>query len=335
MPRDVQITPGVGAAPQSYLVPNATEIIPRAINATFDGTAAASAFLPTVEIVSDGGVVVARCPCSTAVSAGGSAEVSFYPFSEDATSTAGGWADTVLSIGGPGTLRLWLRLGDAGSPFADSSGYSGGPSPGIVAASGTPYTPQVPGALSGGQDDGALQFNQPQFGGYFLNVGNNPITPAINDAFTIAGFVKPFASGASWRGGILSSSNVVAGSPSHEEGWMLEAEWLGGTVQGKMSRIINNVRLSAAVALTTDTYTFLTGSYDGTTLRIYANGNLITTTADARADTATNYGGMAVADIVYSSLAVQGQFYGVLDELLLWGTVLTDAEVLTLYQAAF
>ena len=80
MSRDVQIAGGVGNAPQSYTVPNATEIIPRAVNATFDGTAAVGSFVPTLEIVSDGGVVIARVPADTTVLAGGSAEVTFAPF---------------------------------------------------------------------------------------------------------------------------------------------------------------------------------------------------------------------------------------------------------------
>ena len=86
MPRDVQIAGGIGAAPQSYTVPNATEIVPRVVNATFDGSGAAGSFLPTLEIVSDGGVVVARCPTATAVAAGASAEVSFFPNGEQAAS---------------------------------------------------------------------------------------------------------------------------------------------------------------------------------------------------------------------------------------------------------
>lgn len=80
MARDGQIRLPDGPAPTTYTVPNAAEIVPKAINATFDGTGASGSFAPTVEYVSDGGVVVARVPCQTTVAAGGSAEVTFAPF---------------------------------------------------------------------------------------------------------------------------------------------------------------------------------------------------------------------------------------------------------------
>lgn len=79
MPSDVQIRGADGGAPQSYTVPNATEIVPKAVNATFDGSATAGSYVPTLEMVSDGGVVIARIPCATTVAAGGSAEVSWFP----------------------------------------------------------------------------------------------------------------------------------------------------------------------------------------------------------------------------------------------------------------
>lgn len=124
MPRDVQIAGAAGAAPQSYEVPNATEIIPRAINATFNGAAAASAFKPTVEIISDGGVVVARVPCNTTVAAGGSAECTFAPFLRDEPTSStpgatGTYLDTVLATG---PRAFWRFNESAGAIAADSTG---------------------------------------------------------------------------------------------------------------------------------------------------------------------------------------------------------------------
>ena len=51
-----------------------------AVDATFDGTAAAGPFLAAVQIISDAGVEVGTFPISTAIAAGSSARVTFAPF---------------------------------------------------------------------------------------------------------------------------------------------------------------------------------------------------------------------------------------------------------------
>jgi len=100
MARDEQIRLPDGAAPTSYEVPNSAEIVPKAITALFDGTSAAATFLPVVEIVSDGGVVMSRTKAESTVAAGGSAEVTFAPF----LSTAG------ASGSGGGGPAQWASL---------------------------------------------------------------------------------------------------------------------------------------------------------------------------------------------------------------------------------
>lgn len=73
------IAAGQEPTPVEYLVPNAQEIIVTAVDAVFDGTGAAGDFIPTVELVSDGGKRISFAIASK-VLAGGSAEVSFAPF---------------------------------------------------------------------------------------------------------------------------------------------------------------------------------------------------------------------------------------------------------------
>jgi len=88
---DVQITaPGVVAAPLDYLVPGSQEIIVKAAFATFDGTAAAAAFLPCLRVVSPGGKVVGEYVTDSSVAAGASADVSFFPRGKGGTATGGG-----------------------------------------------------------------------------------------------------------------------------------------------------------------------------------------------------------------------------------------------------
>lgn len=107
MPVDQQVlVAGTASAPLSYTVPNATEIQLLAVNATVNGAAAASGFLPAIEIVSDGGVVVARVPTLTEVAAGGSAEVTFAPglVGESAASTSYTYLTAVISVSSSATV---------------------------------------------------------------------------------------------------------------------------------------------------------------------------------------------------------------------------------------
>ena len=80
MPTDDQqiLVAGTAPVPADWLVPGNGQIKPKVVNAVFDGTGAAGDFLPTLEIVSDAGVVVGRYP-APAVVAGASAEVSWFP----------------------------------------------------------------------------------------------------------------------------------------------------------------------------------------------------------------------------------------------------------------
>lgn len=82
---DVQIHLEAADAPLSYTVPNTSELIPKAVSAVFDGTGASGQFAPLVEVISDGGIVVAQSKADT-VAAGGSAEVSWFQGVSGATS---------------------------------------------------------------------------------------------------------------------------------------------------------------------------------------------------------------------------------------------------------
>jgi hypothetical protein len=74
---------GSEPTPLAYTVPSAQDVQPLVCNATFDGSGAGGAFLPTIEIVNDAGIVISRVSTSTKVAAGASAEVTFAPFLRD------------------------------------------------------------------------------------------------------------------------------------------------------------------------------------------------------------------------------------------------------------
>lgn len=70
---------GTKAAPLDYKIPKALEVLPRSIKASFNGASAGGAFLPTVQIIADTNDVVGSYPVDTAVAAGASADVSWFP----------------------------------------------------------------------------------------------------------------------------------------------------------------------------------------------------------------------------------------------------------------
>lgn len=121
---------GTQSAPAERVTKDAERFTLLAVNATFDGTAAASSFLPCVEVISDAGEVVARCPTDSAVAAGGSAEVTFAPFLRG-TASSGPAPTTILqefladlsgpfgTLVNPGATALapWSHLG--GSTLLD------------------------------------------------------------------------------------------------------------------------------------------------------------------------------------------------------------------------
>src|SRR5439155_3638316 len=91
------------AAPNNRVTKDSERFELLAVNATFDGTSAAAAWLPAVEVVSDSGVVVARHVTGSTVAAGGSAEVTFAPFLRGAQAAGGtittGFERIVASVG--------------------------------------------------------------------------------------------------------------------------------------------------------------------------------------------------------------------------------------------
>ena len=73
--------PSVSSAPSDYVVPGSQEIEIQTVTATFDGTGASGAFLPALQIISDGGITMATfVDTSVSVAKGGSAEVTFGTF---------------------------------------------------------------------------------------------------------------------------------------------------------------------------------------------------------------------------------------------------------------
>src|SRR5438034_1127140 len=78
---DVQIFSGKKvAAPSTYELPGSAEFILKCVRALFDGSGAAGTYLPTVELLSDSGQVIAKAADqNVSVAAGADADVSWFP----------------------------------------------------------------------------------------------------------------------------------------------------------------------------------------------------------------------------------------------------------------
>ena len=82
---DVQVPiPGTSDAPFDYQIPQSVEFLLKSVRASFDGSGAAAAFLPAVELIAPGGASSWLVPTDSAVAAGGSADVTFAPFLRNA-----------------------------------------------------------------------------------------------------------------------------------------------------------------------------------------------------------------------------------------------------------
>lgn len=103
--RDILVA-GIASAPASYVVTNTEELIPLAVNAVFDGSGASGIYVPAVEIVSDGGIVIARVPAQTELAAGASCECTFAPGLSGVASVTSASSPVAIAASGAGDTQL-------------------------------------------------------------------------------------------------------------------------------------------------------------------------------------------------------------------------------------
>lgn len=87
----------VTAAPMDYKVPGSQEIAPKAVTASMDGTSAAVAWFPCLQLLDPAGNVMFSAVPSSSVAAGASADVSWFPhIAAPAASSSGGSGPAIL-----------------------------------------------------------------------------------------------------------------------------------------------------------------------------------------------------------------------------------------------
>ena len=117
----------VHAAPKQYKITGAQDIVLRSVTATFDGTSAASSWVPVVQIIDPSGFTAATYPLGSTLLVGATADVSWFPGLGGSGSTAA--LSTMLmarvnivgaqsiTTGGNGQVVVWGEAPiDTGSP---------------------------------------------------------------------------------------------------------------------------------------------------------------------------------------------------------------------------
>lgn len=201
---------GTKGAPLDYKIPKSLEVLPRSIKATFDGSGAGSSFLPTLQIIADSGDVVGSYPVDTAVAAGASADVSWFPGVRKAGASAS--SGIVFNTATQAGHYLFVQSDDYG-PVALSGDEGNGIS---FVANGSGH----PGGTDGVVTNGSTLFTSAK--GFFngINVAGKTIRIAgVNytvaaapapTAFTLrltVNYAGPTASGVTWS------------FPSYNAGW--------------------------------------------------------------------------------------------------------------------
>jgi len=252
------------------------------------------------------------------------------------TTAGGDWEETIVGLGAD--LRGFWRLGEGATPYADTSGHTGGAADLSRHVQGTAMTQDVtPGLLPTSQDDGAVGFNNAGGTGDFLEkfgsiAGRFDFDSGDAD-FTVVARIKPTASASTFYGHVAGTMTEISGGPNYNGGWQLRVHWPDMLVSLARGGAGGAGVLSAesATGISGGTEYTVAGSYDGSTIRVYINGTLADTTADTHNLPALGNIRVGGTDLTGSTWS---PFFGVIDEVAVWGDVLTDDQIAGLHVAA-
>lgn len=123
------VAAAVAPAPQDYTLPGAQELLLRAVGCTINGSAAAGAFIPALQLVDPAGhVMFTAANTSKPVAAGGTALVSWFPGGGvDNAGSGGGSSGGISSLASPtGTLLVGSPTGPAATVDMPVTGVGAG-----------------------------------------------------------------------------------------------------------------------------------------------------------------------------------------------------------------
>ena len=125
MPADFVIADlSTSSVTKDYTLPDSVEIVLKAVTASFDGSGASGQYVGMVDIISPAGLVVARCPCTTTLAAGASADISWFRLGKRQSTTSSLTPYESLALGSP-LLRAYYKLDDRATTTMKDSGPLG------------------------------------------------------------------------------------------------------------------------------------------------------------------------------------------------------------------
>ena len=162
-----------------------------------------------------------------------------------------------------------------------------------------------------GKYGGALSFN----GTSSRVTVPNSASLQLSTGMTLEAWVSPTTVSSGWRDVIYKGNdNYYLMGTTDQSGHPGGGGIFGGT----------NANAFATSALPTNTWSYLTTSYDGTNLRLYLNGTLITTVAMTGAITSTTN------PLTIGSDSFWGQYFsGLIDNVRIYNTALTQTQIQT------
>lgn len=343
---DVQYRPvGTHAAPNDWTLPSSVDFTLKCARASFDGTGAAAAWLPALEVLSDAGNRVGLYITPTSVAAGASADVSFFPWSRHHVAAAGtGYQQVIDTLRGTNQLIALWRLNEGSTPYADTAGYRpADPANASRQILAVPMTQNfTPAMLSSNQDAFAVGFNAdfPSTGaGDWLqaNAADESRFSFTGTApYSLIAWVRPFSGVSTSLGGVIGQFHLTGWAPpaGTTDGWMLGVNQPAMTPY--MLRYPNiaygGVGVSATgAAISAGVAHMIAGTYDGANLKIYTDGVLAATQATVAGipgTTATPQIGQG-----QDGTATSQWFYGAVGEVSVWGSALTAGNIAALYTA--
>lgn len=232
----------------------------------------------------------------------------------------------------PDELLGYWRLGESSGDFADTSGQAL-PANGTVTTETTALTRHVAGGLPAADDDGAVQFNDSDGGGsdYITTAsgGDGARFNLSNEDMSIVALLKPVESASFFRGSVIGQMAAGVGI----QGWSLVVDWPARTVIFWRSETGGGASVElTGPALAADEWTFVAATYSETDgFKLYYNGLLVASDATTLAGTGNNNQDPYIGRAGSGHPLLLKTFYGAVDEVSVWGVVLSDLEISDLY----